>query len=383
MGISSGSKNSGKDGNLPSGRRKRALPTPPAKPTMHPTKKNPFPAKGPFRLGVYKIVEEKDDYLICEGYDPNAKDPFSEITPGAFRKIDVAKPPLLQRTAWENGKEATIAGVVYTYEYSDDEKGVRTAHWTDENDQEQEREERIDLPYMVDDYLVAVQLRQDGQVDGIDADNEGGARLSWMDFNVSGRHWQGPTTANAQVAILVSQDDDTLTVTPKGGTSPDDDVVVAKSYLLRRSPFDGDTIDGISYTYISATVRVVDDGTREWTQEISSPYALGDEVVIRPVNGHDLIGDSLADVEWIQADSGQAWIGDRHPSIRGILDGALSSGGTATLSVSKWTDSWVDSTRNEAVAEGLGVSTPIALGSVCWAEWERSRGIYLVTSVEC
>jgi len=192
-------------------RRRRKTPS-----TAQPQKpfrpvENTFPEKKGFRLGQYRVLEEKDDYLICMGYDPNAKDPFSQITPASPRTIKVAKPPALQRIAWD-GKTVEIGGVEYTYEYSDDEPGVRTANG---------EEERIDPPYTpLDDdeqgenkvehqIIVAVEIRKSGAVDGTDLhvverdedgnvirDDDGnvveGERLHWMDLNVSGRHWKGP-----------------------------------------------------------------------------------------------------------------------------------------------------------------------------------------------
>lgn len=150
---------------------------------------NTFPEKKEFRLGHYRVIEEKDDYVICTGFDPNAKDPFSKITPDSPRTIKVAKPPLLQRTRWE-AEPVTIDGVEYTYEYSNEEFGVRTARWTNESGDQQEEEQRIDLPYLVDDLLIAVEIRKSGAVDGMEVADEEGARLTWIDLNASGRHWK-------------------------------------------------------------------------------------------------------------------------------------------------------------------------------------------------
>lgn len=152
---------------------------------------SPFPENKGFHLGQFRVTEEYDDYIVCVGFDPNAKNPFAEITPEAFRTIKVAKPPGLQRTVWEAGS-VEIDGVTYTYEYSDTEFGVRTVHSTNGD-----VEERIYPPYILDDVdeqiIVPVEIRKNaGPVEGMEVTDENGTRLRWIDLNVSGRHWKGP-----------------------------------------------------------------------------------------------------------------------------------------------------------------------------------------------
>jgi hypothetical protein len=302
MGISSGGKKHNGGEGRPR-RSKRALPPHPekSKPHFRPIE-NPFPEKKSFRLGVFEIIEEKDDYLICRGYDPNEKHPFAHITPSAYRTIEVGKPPHLQRTAWEDPDQAfEIGGVTYTYEYSDDEFGVRTQTGNDGSSEEQ----RIEIPYFEGDYIVAVELQQNGAVDGFDLDNEDGARLSWMDLNVSGRRWS--VTETLRVGTFVAQGDDFITVTPAGGTSPADDIEVAKPGQLRRTPWDGETRDGITYTYTSEYQRTGNDGSADEEQEIIPRYVAGDEIIFRPINGEDLQG-ALDDVNYIDTNiDGRAW----------------------------------------------------------------------------
>lgn len=159
-----------------------------------PTEESPFPHKKGFRLGVYEIIEEKDDYLVCKGFNPNAKDPFNSNTPAAHMKIDVAKPPLLMKTPWDDADPVGLRGVDYTYEYSS--KDERTASWTDENDEDQEEEQTVETPYFEGDIIIAVQIRRNQVVDGLDKvndwkpQNEDGAILKWVDLNVSGRSWR-------------------------------------------------------------------------------------------------------------------------------------------------------------------------------------------------
>jgi hypothetical protein len=198
-----------------SNRRKRpSFPPPPPKKPLQPDQ-NPFPEKKDFRLGQYRVLEERDDYLLCTGFDPNAKNPFSEVTPSAFRTgslLKIAKPPALQRTIWEAGP-VDIGGTEYTFEYEDDEFGVRTASWTDSNGDDQEEEQRISLPYLVGDILIAVQIRKSAAVDGMEVEDEEGTRLRWIDLNVSGRHWAVPSTAQMIRFTIISATSESAAVT--------------------------------------------------------------------------------------------------------------------------------------------------------------------------
>jgi hypothetical protein len=142
-----------------SNRRKRtSFPPPPPKKPLQPTADNPFPEKKDFRLGIYRILEERDDYLLCTGYDPNAKNPFSEVTPSAFRSgvlLKIAKP-------WQG-------------------------------------EDVVEIPYEVGDLIVAVQIKKNAAVDGMEVTDEEGTRLRWIDLNVDGRR-----PAQIRYAQLVS-----------------------------------------------------------------------------------------------------------------------------------------------------------------------------------
>lgn len=207
-GDAGGTRGAGVGGSSFSGRKKRPteLPPPPPKKPLKPIE-NTFPEDKDFRLGCYRILEERDDYLLCTGYDPNAKAPFSEVIPTAYRTgtlLKIAKPWALQRTLWEAGP-VTLGGLTYTFVYSESEYGVRTAYWTDEDGVDQEEEQRIDIPYVAPvaadpgntgDLLVAVQIRKSAAVDGMNVEDEEGTRLRWMDLNVSGRHWKSEVTTD-------------------------------------------------------------------------------------------------------------------------------------------------------------------------------------------
>ena len=175
-------------------RTRRFTPGQPAKPFL--PAENPFPEKGEFRLGTYRVLEVKDDYLVCEGYDPRAKNPAAEYTPSAVRRIKVAKPPLLLKTPWD-GSSALIKNVTYNYEYNTVEMDKRTVTWEDSQGNEHEYEEVIKTPYYEDDLILAVEVSKNSwqnwmEVNGTKVVDEYDSLLSWVDLNVSGRHWNTP-----------------------------------------------------------------------------------------------------------------------------------------------------------------------------------------------
>lgn len=61
-------------------------------------------------------------------------------------------------------------------------------------------------------------------------------------------------------------------------TDSDDYVYIAKPYLVRRTPFDGQTRDGVTYTYASNTERTGTEGAATEDQIIVPPYVIGDHI---------------------------------------------------------------------------------------------------------
>lgn len=91
------------------------------------------------------------------------------------------------------------------------------------------------------------------------------------------------------------------------------EVLVAKPYLLRRTPFDGLTRDGIEYTYSSASARIADDGDEE-NQVIVPSYVAGDVIyALRGIEDGVLLtvqsgDDAGADLNWIDMNlDGREW----------------------------------------------------------------------------
>lgn len=72
------------------------------------------------------------------------------------------------------------------------------------------------------------------------------------------------------------------------------DITAARPYLLRRTPFDGQVYNGITYTYIDQDTRTATDGSTVETQRITPDYVLGDIIyVVREVLGGTAVSVSL------------------------------------------------------------------------------------------
>lgn len=83
---------------------------------------------------------------------------------------------------------------------------------------------------------------------------------------------------------------------------------IAKPYLLRRTPFDGETRNGVSYTYTGASTRTaIKTGEDNITEKITPSYVEGDVIkACKPVGGSGvLVGDE--DIEWEEVEGGRLW----------------------------------------------------------------------------
>lgn len=78
------------------------------------------------------------------------------------------------------------------------------------------------------------------------------------------------------------------------------DITVLKPWTLRRTPFDGETVDGIDYTYSSAVEREATDGETTETQQVTPDYFVGAVIYVVAVN------EDQADVIDANVD-GRAW----------------------------------------------------------------------------
>lgn len=74
-----------------------------------------------------------------------------------------------------------------------------------------------------------------------------------------------------------------------------------------------------------------------------------------------------------------------HFFVRGTLDGQLTSGGNATLSVTTQNGSgdWQDSAINVTVSEDIGIDNPAESAAVLVATWHEQAQIWIATGAPC
>lgn len=109
------------------------------------------------------------------------------------------------------------------------------------------------------------------------------------------------------VLTLVAHNDDYLECVDADTNT----VYVAKCYELRRTPFDGETVGGITYTYASASEREATDGVDTETQYITPEYLAGAEIYAIKVKGDTGVSTSEpAPILYIELNQGRAWAWD-------------------------------------------------------------------------
>lgn len=98
---------------------------------------------------------------------------------------------------------------------------------------------------------------------------------------------------------------DYIYAAPWDGTTEGAQIKVAKPYLLRRTPFDGKSRNGISYTYSADDAREATNGTDIEQQSIIPTYVVGDIVyAARAVIG----GTEVEDVTYVDVNAdARAW----------------------------------------------------------------------------
>lgn len=95
-----------------------------------------------------------------------------------------------------------------------------------------------------------------------------------------------------------------------GTTQGDGEYKIALPWMLRQTPFDGQTRNGITYTYASASERTADDGSNTETQVIVPSYVAGDVIYgMKEIRGGTDTEDEAGDtVGWLDLNiDARAW----------------------------------------------------------------------------
>lgn len=221
---------------------------------------------GPDLLGVFEVVEEHANYLVCEDWRGN--------------ELLVAKAHRLRADTFDG---ETINDVTYTSTGA----GTRTAS----RSSEEEVEEAITPAYAEGDQIVA--MKRELVVDE--------TKYLWEDLGI-GRRWEVDPPYVKLRAKFVSEADNTIqaTILRPDGTDGQT-VTVAKQHHLRRSTYDGQTIDGVTYTYADANTRSATDGEDTETQTITPAYSATEQLTIERLAN----GTGVASADWIEATSRQ------------------------------------------------------------------------------
>ncbi len=99
--------------------------------------------------------------------------------------------------------------------------------------------------------------------------------------------------------------------TPVVGTT---NILVAKPWLLRRTPFDGQVRDGVSYTYDNDQQRVAVVGPDSRTEHVTPAYVVGDVVYcLQLVFGGTAVESGGVIIGALEIAGGRMWAADPPP----------------------------------------------------------------------
>lgn len=190
----------------------------------------------------YRVKAVLDDSLSCKEFDG-----FNEFG----STILIAKPYQLRKTPFD-GK--TVGD--YTYEYESNTKRMRVS-----TEPVCKITEEIQPPYNLDvDIIYAIEVSNTG----VDA-------TSAVDLNADGRTWAADDFL--RTVKVTSEANDYLETVDINDSEVT--YTVAKPFDLRVTPFDGQTIEGVAYTYQTENVRssfVSGDDPETLTERIIPRY---------------------------------------------------------------------------------------------------------------
>lgn len=127
----------------------------------------------------------------------------------------------------------------------------------------------------------------------------------------------------------------------------------------------------------AGAIELVWDGTAFVERDVAEDEVYGDLT-----RGYHFTED---DVWVVELENRLFVITPGHFQVRGTLDGALTSGGTATLSVTELDGSsnWTDSGLNVTVNEAIGLDADVDAGSVVIADWHEQGQIWIAKATPC
>ena len=101
----------------------------------------------------------------------------------------------------------------------------------------------------------------------------------------AGQGQSAATSSRMVRSTITAIGDDTITINYinpfiSTGDEANKPIQALKPYYLRRSTFDGKTVDGLTYTYSDAQTREVTDGDTTETQTVLPLYKVGDEILV-------------------------------------------------------------------------------------------------------
>ena len=110
-----------------------------------------------------------------------------------------------------------------------------------------------------------------------------------------------------KIMIIKQINDDYLQCREWDGQTEGDEFNVARPWLLRRSPFDGSSRAGFSYSYTTNQRRVSDAPNLDpETQVITPAYVLGDNITA--IRSETLVNDVFnQDVDWLEISPIRVW----------------------------------------------------------------------------
>lgn len=109
------------------------------------------------------------------------------------------------------------------------------------------------------------------------------------------------------VRVKSVQDDYLVCRAWDGVTEGVSDLLVAKPYLLRRTPFHGKTVNGLTYSFVSATQVSVTSGTTTETWVITRPYSENDLLFVAPAGSTGVNYGTVAVTLFDLNADGRAW----------------------------------------------------------------------------